>query len=107
MALSRLKEKLTKENLWIYILGMLKKEPMYGYEIASRLRNDLHINTAIITIYVVLYRMEKEKLIERQKTQEGGSGLKRVYYTVTDSGNITFEQGMGLIETTLRTLRAI
>ena len=54
MALERLKEKLTKENLWLYILTLLKGGPLYAYEIRSKISKSFSFEPAMITIYVVL-----------------------------------------------------
>lgn len=105
MALSRLNEKLTKENLWIYILSMLKSGPMYGYEISAKLRDNFHVNAALITTYVVLYRMEREKLIQRQKNNDKSGRIRKVYYSITENGKITFEKGIEILENTLNILR--
>ncbi len=43
-ALNRLMIKLTKENLWIYIVKLLMERPMYGYEIAKEIRERFNIN---------------------------------------------------------------
>jgi len=105
MAVERLRSKLTKENLWIYILSMLRKGPMYGYEIASKLRDELNINASVITTYVVLYKMEKEKLIQREKSK--GKTSRKVYYSITERGVLSLEKGLETLDDTLRTLREI
>jgi DNA-binding PadR family transcriptional regulator len=107
MAVERLRDKLTKENLWIYILGMLKKGPMYGYEIASKIRDELKINASIITTYVVLYKMEKEKLIQRERSKERPRTSRKVYYSITDKGALSLEKGLEILDNTVRTLREI
>jgi len=107
MAVERLRDKLSKENLWIYILSMLKKGPMYGYEIASKIRDELKINASIITTYVVLYKMEKEKLIQRERSKERTRTSRKVYYSITDKGVLSLEEGLEILDNTLRTLREI
>ncbi|MEM3712405.1 MAG: PadR family transcriptional regulator [Thermoproteota archaeon] len=108
MAYERLVEKLTKENLWLYILTMLREKPMYGYEIAGRLRSDFKIPIATITAYVVLYKMEREGLVERVMEPEGGGGgrinVRKVYYRQTDKGRDTLEKGIEYIRGILQTL---
>jgi DNA-binding PadR family transcriptional regulator len=106
MAYERLVEKLTKENLWLYILTMLREKPMYGYEIAGRLRSDFKIPIATITAYVVLYKMEREGLVERSAEQAGGGriNVRKVYYKQTDKGRETLEKGIEYIKSILQTL---
>ncbi|GAB6944716.1 PadR family transcriptional regulator [Vulcanisaeta sp. JCM 14467] len=63
-ALDRLITKLTKENLWIYVVKLLMERPMYGYEIAREIRERFNINITNVGVYVVLYKMERDGLVE-------------------------------------------
>jgi len=108
MAYERLVEKLTKENLWLYILTMLKNGPMYGYEIARRLKTDFNIPIATITAYVVLYKMEREGLVERVEHAEAAGGkvnIRKVYYRQTDKGRDTLEKGIEYLKNRLQLLQ--
>ncbi|MGB9718866.1 MAG: PadR family transcriptional regulator [Thermoproteota archaeon] len=107
MAYERLVEKLTKENLWLYILTMLREGPMYGYQIAGRLKTAFKIPIATITAYVVLYKMEREGLVERVEHPETGGGkvnIRKVYYRQTDKGRETLEKGIEYLRSRLRLL---
>ncbi|MEM2929983.1 MAG: PadR family transcriptional regulator [Thermoproteota archaeon] len=107
MAYERLVEKLTKENLWLYILTMLREKPMYGYEIAGRLKTDFNIPIATITAYVVLYKMEREGLVERMEHTEVSGvrvNVRKVYYRQTDKGRETLEKGIEYLRSRLRLL---
>ncbi|MFP3296615.1 MAG: PadR family transcriptional regulator [Vulcanisaeta sp.] len=63
-ALVRLMTKLTKENLWIYVVRLLMDRPMYGYEIAREVKTRFNIDITNVGVYVVLYKMEKDGLVE-------------------------------------------
>jgi len=64
-ALARLKRKLTIENLWIYIIKILEKHgPLKAYEIKKKLVEVYGIKPATITVYIVVYKMKREKLLE-------------------------------------------
>lgn len=78
-ALKRLKDKLTKENLWIYILKELRREPAYAYKVKILLREKYNINVATVTVYTVLYRMEMEGLITKIRSDDK-------VYKVTEKG---------------------
>jgi len=56
--------KLTKENLWIYVVKLLMEKPMYGYEVARAVRDRFGISMSNVGVYVVLYKMERDGLIE-------------------------------------------
>lgn len=78
-ALRRLKDKLTKENLWLYIVKELAQEPTYAYKVKVLLREKYNINVATVTVYTVLYRMEREGLITKVKSDDKT-------YKVTEKG---------------------
>lgn len=78
--IERLKKLNTKENLWIYILILLKKNPLYAWEIPSLIEKEFGFRPGNITPYRVLYRLEGESLVK--------SNLKdrRRTYHVTEKG---------------------
>ena len=86
LPLERLQKLNTKENLWIYILFLLKKRGLYGWEIPSLIEKKFNFKPGRITPYRVLYRLEKDgfvksELKERRRvyqiTEKGGEELKR------------------------------
>jgi DNA-binding PadR family transcriptional regulator len=86
---------------------MLKNGPMYGYEIARRLKTDFNIPIATITAYVVLYKMEREGLVERVEHAEAAGGkvnIRKVYYRQTDKGRDTLEKGVEYLKNRLQLL---
>lgn len=103
MAYQRLVKKLTKENLWLYIIKLLKEKPMYGKEIAKAIREKFHFSPALITVYVVLYRMESEGLIKKVRIKEE-SGQGKIYYVPTKKGLEIFEKGRKFIKNLYETL---
>lgn len=78
--IERLKKLNTKENLWIYILILLKKKPLYAWELPSLIEEEFGFRPGNITPYRVLYRLEAESLVK--------SNLKdrRRTYQVTEKG---------------------
>ncbi|MEM2743230.1 MAG: helix-turn-helix transcriptional regulator, partial [Candidatus Methanomethylicaceae archaeon] len=89
MALRRLENKITKENLWIYILNLLKDGPLYGYEVREKIKKKFGFEPATITVYMVLYKMEKEGLVIREKSNKN----QRKYYLITEKGLKVLEEG--------------
>ncbi len=82
-----LSQKALSGNVETFILSVLEDAPSYGYEIVSALNErapDL-VSFGEGTVYPVLHRMEKKKLLEAF-WQEGASARKRKYYRVTRSG---------------------
>ncbi|MBO3762864.1 MAG: PadR family transcriptional regulator [Candidatus Brockarchaeota archaeon] len=103
MAFQRLERKLTKENLWIHILSVLKNKPMYGYEIANYLRKDKKIDVAVITVYTVLYKMEREGLVERKSGNV--LNMRKVYYSATEKGLNLLKDAITFLEATLASIK--
>lgn len=103
MAYRRLESKLTKENLWLYVIRLLLERPMYAYEISKLLQSRFGFSAATVTTYVVLYKMEREGLI-RVEQNPTVDRPDRKYYTTTERGRAVFESGKQLIHETLTKL---
>lgn len=83
---SRLEKSNTIENLWLYILSLAKKGPIYAYFLQSKIEKQFGFHPGKITPYRVLYRLEqqgfvKSKVKERKRiyeiTQKGRNELKK------------------------------
>ncbi len=67
------------------ILKIINDKDVYGYEIAERLKEfGLH-EVSEGTIYPLLLRLEKNRLVDSEK-RESAYGPKRKYYKLTDIG---------------------
>jgi len=91
-------KKLTIENLWLYILTLLKREPVYAYDIYRRLKEEFNVSPSVITVYVVLYKMQREGLVKVVSSNSPSSSERRKYYTITEKGLETLEKGKRFIE---------
>ncbi len=91
--LRRLKRKLTVENLWLYIIKILLDEgrPVRAYSFRKYLRERYGIDPSTITVYMVVYRMTGEGLIE--KVEIGSETL----YRVTDKGVKAYMEGLKIM----------
>jgi PadR family transcriptional regulator PadR len=101
LALRRLEQKLTKENLWIYILHLLRAGPLYAYEIRDKIRAAFGFEPATITVYVVLYKMEREGLVTSATEKRAPSNMVRRYYSLTEVGLQALEEGGKMLRRTL------
>ena len=101
MAYDRLVRKLTKENLWIYILRLLQEKDMYAYEIKKILKERFAVNPATVTVYVVLYGMEREHLIGVKEATASSERQDRKYYTITVKGRETLTSGIAFLKETI------
>ncbi|MGQ9759411.1 MAG: helix-turn-helix transcriptional regulator [Candidatus Methanomethylicaceae archaeon] len=106
VALRRLKEKITKENLWIYILYLLKERPLYAYEVKEKIKERFGFEPATITAYVVLYRLEREGLVKANQERGESEKVGRKYYYPTEKGLQMLEAGKEVLKRTLRLLES-
>lgn len=67
------------------ILGIISKGETYGYEILGKLEAAGFVNLLEGTLYPVLMRLEKKKLISYRK-EKSPYGPIRKYYSVTAEG---------------------
>jgi len=89
-AYRRLVRKLTVENLWLYVLSLLKKEPLYGYEVSRKIEENFGFKPGKVTCYIVLYKLQSEGLITSKRIGEDSEG-QRKYYVLTKKGEKALE----------------
>lgn len=72
------------------VLAIIKKEPVYGYELSQKLQASGVLNVSEGTIYPVLLRLQKNGLISSE-TRASTSGPNRKYYFLTESGEVALK----------------
>ena len=93
--LRRLRRKLTIENLWLYVVRVLLDKPTYAYDVKRKIIERFGFKPATITVYTVIYRLEREGILE--KTKEGT-------YVVTSQGRRAYEEALKMIASVLEQL---
>lgn len=97
-AFKRFVDKLTKENLWIYIVKTLMDGgEKTGYEIVKSIKS-LGISTSTVNVYMVLYKMERDGLIKSDERSDGK------YYKNTQLGVATFNNALQFLDSLLEKL---
>lgn len=96
-AFKRLRKMLTKENLWLYILRLLQERPRYGYEIKNEIRKRFGFSPAIVTGYVILYKMKRDGLVEVSRERNDTKRPDRKYYRITQRGQESMKMAKGLL----------
>jgi len=76
----RLLKSNTTDNLWLYILALLRARPVYGWEIPELIEQQFGFRPAIITPYRVLYRLETDGFVSSTPDN------RRRVYRITESG---------------------
>jgi len=99
LPLERLKRSNTKENLWIYILYLLKEENAYAWKILELIKKKFNFKPGRITPYRVLYRLEKNALV-KSKMQE-----RRRIYRITKKGEEELKRAKGFYKEILKKLK--
>ena len=69
----------------LLILAVIEREPTYGYEIVTSLATASQLAVSEGTIYPLLRRLRRERLLETY-WQESAAGPPRQYYTITAEG---------------------
>ena len=103
--MDRLKNKITKEVLWVYILRLLKERPMYAYELKQRIKEAFDFEPATVSSYVVLYKLEKDGYVTAEWQESGTGKPSRKYYKLTPEGEQLLEAGLSFLEETLKKLK--
>ncbi|MDD4281615.1 MAG: PadR family transcriptional regulator [Candidatus Methanofastidiosa archaeon] len=105
MPLERLKQKLTKEVMWIYVLKLLQQRPMYGYEIKAQIEKNFGWSPATITSYVVLYKLESGGYVTTEVRDDEAGKMKRKYYLLTKEGKALLDEGKTFIRQVLNIIQ--
>ena len=95
-ALQRLRRKTTVETLWLYVLAVLAVEgPTYPYRIRKLIQERFGFKPSTVTLYTVVYRMEREGLLERREGE----------YAPTERGLRALEEAVDYLESLASSLR--
>ena len=82
-ALRRFVDKLTRENLWIYILRLLQEGPKRDSEISDMMNKRFGFEPSGVTSHTILYKMSRDGLVEEKKGTGRAEGRR---YAITDDG---------------------
>lgn len=97
MAYERLKRKLTKENLWIYILRLLKDGSLYGYQLREEVYRRFGFKPGRVTCYVVVNSLKKAGYISLESEVSTKEGPPRKYYVITRKGTQALDTARQLL----------
>ncbi len=102
--IGRLRDKLTKEVLWIYILNLLRERPMYAYELKEKIKDKFGFEPATVSSYVVLYKLEKDGYVTAEWQESETGKPSRKYYKLTKKGRELFQEGLEFLRNTIEKL---
>jgi len=96
LPIERLQKSNTKENLWIYILSLLKEKDVYGWEIPSLIEKKFNFKPGRITPYRVLYRLEGEGVVKSKMIE------RRRVYQITEKGKRELDKAKNFYQKILK-----
>lgn len=105
MAYERLVRKTRKENLWLYILSILRQGPTYAYQLRSEIKRRFRFEVGEVTAYVVLYGLKSEGCVEVLREESRKEGLPRKYYSITSEGRALLSKGIAYLEQLCKELK--
>ena len=83
----KLRVKMIKSFMEIFILAQLRKNAMSGYDIIASIHEKFGIMVSSSTVYSCMYRMERDGLVE------GNTDEKKRIYMLTEKGEKTNSKG--------------
>ena len=86
LPLERLEKSNTTENLWLYILALLDKKPLYGWEIPGLIEKQFGFRPGKITPYRVFYRLQADGFVKSATSE------RRRVYEITAKGKKELEK---------------
>jgi PadR family transcriptional regulator PadR len=103
-ALRRFLSKVTKENLWIYILRLLQEGPKQGSEIHAMMNRRFGFEPTGVTSHTILYKMARDGLVEAKKGAiKGKEKSDQKYYVITSDGERAMQAAKVMLTQMLKT----
>ena len=103
-AMRRLITRTTKENLWLYVLTLLEERDYFAYELRGAVKERYGVEMASVTAYVLLYKLQRDDLVELSEERKEGRRPTRKYYRITDRGQETLKHARMYLEILVKTL---
>jgi len=102
------RSQLLKGTTTLLVLGALRDEELYGYEIAQRIRDrsGTVISAGEGWLYPALHRLEEQGLLEGT-WRDGGPGPRRRYYRLTAKGQHDLDAQLREWETFAQSVRLV
>jgi PadR family transcriptional regulator PadR len=99
----QIERELLKGVLPLAVMKLLKKRPMYGYELVTEVsrRSDGVLRLGQSTLYPLLYNLEAQGLVESHWRSEESS-RDRKYYQLTEKGVGRLERDLSQWEALVR-----
>ena len=82
-----------KGSAEMIVLALLDARPRHGYELAKMIesQSDSRLQFHVASLYPMLYRLERKKLVEGRWVEKAGERRRR-FYKVTPAGRRALEE---------------
>ncbi|MFA6375838.1 MAG: helix-turn-helix transcriptional regulator [Candidatus Paceibacterota bacterium] len=99
LPIERLEKSNTTQNLWLYILALLDKQSLYGWEIPTLIEKNFGFRPGKITPYRVFYRLETDGFVKSEIDK------RRRIYKITPKGKEEVKKAIDFYKKILASLK--
>ncbi|MDO8122920.1 MAG: PadR family transcriptional regulator [Candidatus Hermodarchaeota archaeon] len=103
-AMKRLISRTTRDNLWLYVLTLLKERDYFAYELRGAIQERFGVEMASVTAYVLLYKLRRDRLVQLSEERREGKRPTRKYYKITELGLQTLIEARNFLRLLSKTL---
>lgn len=94
----RLKRKVEKENLWLFVLSVLRRQNLNGIQIKTLVTRRFGFLTGNVTVYKVLYLLEKGGYVKAERNR------RNVVYRIRSKGRKELQKARRFLMRTTKNL---
>ena len=98
MPLNRLKKLNTRDCLWLYVLRILKDEPMHAYHIRSEIEKRYGFKPGNVTSYKVIYLLNRSGFVTKKEEE------RKIIYEITERGQNALKEAIDFYQDRVRIL---
>lgn len=106
-AMKRLISRTTRDNLWLYVLTLLKERDYFAYELRGAIQERFGVEMASVTAYVLLYKLRRDGLVQLSEERREGKRPTRKYYKITELGLQTLVEARQYLRLLSKTLNEL
>jgi len=88
----RLRKKVLKENLWVFLFKLLQNKDSYAYELRKKVKEEYGFWAGQVTAYKVLYLLEKDSYVISYRKD------RKKYYHLTKKGSFQIKKAKKFLE---------
>ncbi|MDO8056959.1 MAG: PadR family transcriptional regulator [Candidatus Hermodarchaeota archaeon] len=105
-AMRRLVLATTTDNLWLYVLSLLVERDYFAYELRGAVKEHYGVEMASVTAYVLLYKLQRDGLVDLSTERREGKRPTRKYYRITEIGRRSLADAKKYLQLLIQTLAA-